>query len=732
MMRGLSFVSSSEDSIANGTIIPDPWYSSAGILNRWSEQLDDIVAIFVLSVVFIAWSTRGTLWSKQEDGYNLYFISPQRQDGLDKLNNTPKKVVTRNIDERMTELGKDIIVFWGSQSGKSERLAKAFVRESQLRYGLSAMAADTDLFDFDQLATLKKGRIAGFIVATYGEGDPTDNATGLYEYLQEIKDKSSKPLSNLKYFCFGLGNSKYQSYNRFVDVVDEVMFTAGAQRIAAVGKADEALLADDAWVTWKEQILKDLGQIFGKEEREMASGASEASLDLVQRIGDVFSQNAVSHVAETQAVGGKSSQRAQIVQVTKTIQLTASSPDSLTRTYLHMELDTKHKGGVLEYQTGDHVAIWPMNPDHEADLVASLFQWDHSTRKMAVDVKLRNLADDVNATLPVPTPTTRDALLRYHLDICGPATSEMVQLLAAYAPTTEAKDQLDLHLRDPQLWQSVATQHLTCGQLMYRAAPNSKWPDALFNALLFTIPKLRPRYFSIGSSPLLDPNTIVLTAGVIETPLTQPARTFYGLTSAYLHAINAQYQRSAGGIEMDIEDESRPRYDLLGPRSMLAGGKLLAHVRTSPFKLPAQVERPLVLVAAGSGIAPFRAFVQERVALAQRGVRVGKMMLFFGCRSEKELLYHEIWQDAIAKKVLEAHFAFSRGTGKKTYVQDKLLEQDSRIKDVMLEQDGCMYICGSANMAQGVKNVLTQTLGDHTSVSRLKDQKRLQEDVWVS
>lgn len=207
-------------------------------------QLDDAILLFILSATFLYWSSQQVFNSKQEDGYHLYFASPQKEEGLDKVNKA-KTVVTRNIEQRMTELGKDVLIFWGSQSGKSEHLAKAFARECQTRFGIRAMAADLDLFDFEQLASLTNGRFIGFVVATYGEGDPTDNAAGLYDYLQTIREDATIQLSQLEYFCFGLGNSKYEAYNKFVDHVDQTLASAGARRIGSVGKADEAVLSAD-------------------------------------------------------------------------------------------------------------------------------------------------------------------------------------------------------------------------------------------------------------------------------------------------------------------------------------------------------------------------------------------------------------------------------------------------------------------------------------------------------
>ncbi|KFZ06825.1 hypothetical protein V501_07045 [Pseudogymnoascus sp. VKM F-4519 (FW-2642)] len=75
-------------------------------------------------------------------------------------------------------------------------------------------------------------------------------------------------------------------------------------------------------------------------------------------------------------------------------------------------------------------------------------------------------------------------------------------------------------------------------------------------------------------------------------------------------------------------------------------GKVLTHIRTSAFRLPLDICKPIIMVGAGSGIAPFRAFVQERAGLAAEGFTVGPILLFFGCRSTSEdFLYADEWEN---------------------------------------------------------------------------------------
>lgn len=139
------------------------------------------------------------------------------------------------------------------------------------------------------------------------------------------------------------------------------------------------------------------------------------------------------------------------------------------------------------------------------------------------------------------------------------------------------------------------------------------------------------------------------------------------------------------------------------------------------------------MIAAGSGIAPFRGFVQERMALSRRGSSVGRMILFYGSRWEEDCLYSNVWTEGEAMGILETHFVFSVHlvNGKKLYVQHKLLGHAETTKRVVQDEDGSVYICGGANTANAVKNSLSMLLGGNDAIQQLKGSRRLQEDVWA-
>jgi NADPH-ferrihemoprotein reductase len=170
-------------------------------------------------------------------------------------------------------------------------------------------------------------------------------------------------------------------------------------------------------------------------------------------------------------------------------------------------------------------------------------------------------------------------------------------------------------------------------------------------------------------------------------------------------------------------------------------GKILAHVRKSKFKLPITSSTPLILISAGTGFAPFRAFLQERAKLHMIGKPVGKTLLFFGCRNQDDFIYREEIekiQDQLGDK-FEMITAFSReGSNEKVYVQDRVAQHAFELLE-MLEEGANMYICGKAGMAKAVDAKLEDAAGRAGQLSEaeakawaeaLKRRGKWKADVW--
>lgn len=168
-------------------------------------------------------------------------------------------------------------------------------------------------------------------------------------------------------------------------------------------------------------------------------------------------------------------------------------------------------------------------------------------------------------------------------------------------------------------------------------------------------------------------------------------------------------------------------------------------VRSAPgFHLPDDISIPIILIGAGSGIAPFRSFWQERQAIAnQKGVTsLGKCILFFGCRSRNvDYLYQQEHLQLLRSGSLDKVFlALSREENhKKMYVQDEIYAQRELVYSLLENEGAHVYVCGDAQMADGVRKSLLKVYANEANcdeteaqnaVDDLLNQSRYHEDVF--
>jgi cytochrome P450/NADPH-cytochrome P450 reductase len=190
-----------------------------------------------------------------------------------------------------------------------------------------------------------------------------------------------------------------------------------------------------------------------------------------------------------------------------------------------------------------------------------------------------------------------------------------------------------------------------------------------FNIFLELLTPLRPRYYSISSSPLVDPARCTATVAVVEGPARSGHGVYHGACSSYLA------ERESG---------------------MPAAAFLQAP--STPFRLPADPQTPLIMVGPGAGVAPFRGFLEERAALAARGEESGEAMLFFGCRDPRQdFIYEDELRQWAADGIVTLDVAFSRASDRpKAYVQDEIIRQADEVWR-LLEAGAVIYVCGDAS-----------------------------------
>jgi NADPH-ferrihemoprotein reductase len=675
------------------------------------SSVADGLAVFLFFLTSLGYLTRGRVWDKRDPHYHVLFEKPQVAAG----DSNSASNSTRNVSERIQEGNYQCVIFWGSQSGTAERFAETLSRECLARFGLNALVADLSDYDAESIASIQKTHFAIFLLSTYGEGDPSDNTAGLWDWIKRVNDDGIK-LDNLRYLAFGLGNSNYKYYNRVLDVVADALDGAGATALIPRQKADDANGAtEEDYQSWTDDVFA----MFRRMGFEQKSIAYQPSIDI--KFNGKVDQNGI---VTTSAVHQQSSNNSGIVPlVIKSARELFTGGD---RNCIHMELDLGNSD--LVYKTGDHIGIWPSNPNQEVDLLIETLGLQ-ACREETLTIASQN--DTVKPK--VPSPTNLDTAFRHHLEICGTVSRKTVLEIAQFAPTPEAKATLlELGQNREQYEELTSKTHITLARLLRLASPTAQWRELPLSFVIETLLPLQPRYYSISSSSVISPRRIAITALVVNKVLPgDSASTICGLTSNYLLSTS----RLAAAAT-----NPTPTYRHIVAAEGAQGSTVLAHVRKSKFKLPITSSTPIILVSAGTGFAPFRAFLQERAKLHAIGKPVGKILLFFGCRNQHDYIYRDEIEKTQAQlgDRLEVVTAFSRNGGAKTYVQDRVGEHAAKVLE-LLEAGANMYICGKASMAREVDMKLEDAVGQAKQLNEaevkawadaLKKRGKWKADVW--
>jgi sulfite reductase (NADPH) flavoprotein alpha-component len=344
-------------------------------------------------------------------------------------------------------------------------------------------------------------------------------------------------------------------------------------------------------------------------------------------------------------------------------------------------------GSGLHYDAGDSLGVFPTNPPGE----------------VAEILKRLGATGDEPVLLPRATAhtTLREALFS-KLALAGP-TRKIVETLAAKAVSPEEKARLS-GLLTPEAKELLAT-FLDEREFVDLLA---EFPSARLTAQEFVdhLRRLMPRLYSIASSPKLFPTEIHLTVAVVR--YTTNGRARQGVCSTFL------------ADRVQVGTTPTPVF-----------------VSHSHFGPPEDLSKDCIMVGPGTGIAPFRAFVQDRIAAAA----TGRNWVFFGDQKRAtDFLYEDEWLQYRDKgQLARLDLAWSRDQVHKIYVQDRMRENAAELWR-WLQGGAYFYVCGDAKrMAKDVDTALHDIAAEQGGmtpeqavdfVKQLKKDKRYQRDVY--
>jgi sulfite reductase (NADPH) flavoprotein alpha-component len=351
-----------------------------------------------------------------------------------------------------------------------------------------------------------------------------------------------------------------------------------------------------------------------------------------------------------------------------------NKPGSAKETW-HVELDLSETG--IDYTVGDAFGVFPSNDPALADAVIAALG-------AAPDFPINGRALHDVLIADVSLGAAPDALFQLFSYISGGERRQKAKALAAG--------------EDPD--GDAATLDVLAALTKFRGVRPD--PEAFVEAL----EELQPRLYSIASSPRIERNRIALCVDAVRYPI--DGRTRLGVASTFL---GGRVQR---------------------------GDKIKVYVQKAQhFGLPADPAKPIIMIGPGTGIAPFRAFLYERMA----GKAPGRNWLFFGHqRRDHDFFYEDELAAMKATGVLtRLSLAWSRDGAEKFYVQDRMREV-GRDLWAWLADGAHVYVCGDAkHMARDVEGALVEIVAQHGArstdeaiafVANLKKSGRYQQDVY--
>jgi cytochrome P450 / NADPH-cytochrome P450 reductase len=581
-----------------------------------------------------------------------------------------------------------LLVLYGSNLGTAEGLAHTIAQDATGR-GFVATVGALD----DHVGSLPKDGGVVVVTASYN-GQPPDNAAKFCRWLQDPA-LPADAFAGVEYSVFGCGNRDWAAtYQAIPTLIDTQLEQHGAKRMYQRGEGDARGDFDSQYRAW-------YGPLWGAVATELKLPDTVAE---AHAAGPRFSVAFINKQAANPIITSYSA-AAMTVRVNRELQNRECARPS-ERSTRHLEIALP---AGATYATGDHLGVVPRNGLDQIRRVLDQFKLDPGL--------FLTITPNTNAStyLPVNEPVPLVGVLANRVELQDVATRAQIATLAGYAQDPAQRDGLRALGGDDDASQARYREQVF--------APRKSILDLLdefpscalsFEVYLDMLPPIRPRYYSISSSPLAAPDTCSITVGVVEGPARSGHGVFKGICSNYLAA-----------------------------QPIDAAVYAVIHKPTLPFHPPENPHLPMIMVGPGTGVAPFRGFLQERAALKKQGVPVGESILFFGCRDPlQDFLYEDEMRAFEAAGITRLHAAFSREPGKpKTYVQQAIKEQGEEVWR-LLQQEAVIYVCGDASrMAPDVRQAFADLFQERSGASAADAQAwltglvanhRYLEDIWAS
>ncbi|MET8546818.1 flavodoxin domain-containing protein, partial [Kitasatospora sp. NPDC004799] len=548
--------------------------------------------------------------------------------------------------------GTGLLLLHGSNYGACREFSR------QLAEAAADLGCETESAPLDAYADgLPTDRPVVITAASYN-GQPTDDAARFVRRLQEA-GSADGTADGVAYAVLGIGDRTYAAtYQRVPALIDDRLAELGGTRLLDRAEADASGDLSGTVRQFTEALREALLERYGDADAP-AAPQPEAAFSVTEVTGGPLAALAARHdMAE----------------------LTVTAVGSLTDPAYHrvkrlVRLALPEGTG---YRTADHLTVLPANDPELVERAAKLVGADPETVLGIVAHRRTGPAVD--------RPLTVRELLTHHVELQDRPSAEQRAVLAELNPCPPEQAALRaLPEDDPRTLLDLIEDHPAVQERL-------SWP-----VLLELLPPIRPRHYSISSSPAGDPGQVELMVSVLSGPARSGRGTYRGTGSGYLDRV-------------------------------AVGDTVLARVQPCREAFRIGHRTPVVMIAAGTGLAPFRGAVADRRALLAEGAGLAPALLYFGCDDpEADYLHRGELEAAERAGAVSLRPAFSeRPQHGRRFVQDRIAAEAAEVWE-LLEAGAEVYVCGDgARMAPGVRAAFRALYRERTPGA---DEQRAQ--AWL-
>ncbi|XP_046844340.1 NADPH-dependent diflavin oxidoreductase 1-like isoform X2 [Xenia sp. Carnegie-2017] len=606
-------------------------------------------------------------------------------------------------DNEVQNTSRNIAILYGSQTGTAEEVAERIGREARRRYLVPRVEA---MDDYNKVNLIYEHLVV-FVCATTGDGEEPDNMKGFWRFLLR-KNLPRDCLQNLSFAVLGLGDSSYPKFNFIAKKLFKRMSQLGAQELLHLGLGDDQHdLGPDAVI---DPWLKSLW------EKILAKIPLPPGKNIMDFTTKPIPRYKVTILTQDMKANGsfckesslnkkvKNSQDAEIFFTNIVENKRVTTNDHFQDVRL-ITFDITSSG--MSYSPGDVLMIQPRNLREVADDFINYLGLNSNN-----EIFLSQNYEDIPLPKELPQPCNVRYLVENYWDIQGVPKRYFFELLSHLTDSELEKEKLKEFTTpegQEELYSYCYRPRRTTLEVL------KDFPHTIKNIsleyLFDLISPLKPRAFSIASSVKAHPDKVQILMAVVKykTKLHKP-RT--GVCSTWLASLTQKDK---------IRDTKIPVW-----------------IKKATISFPKSLETPVILIGPGTGCAPFRSFIEERISKTEKG---GKCILFFGSRCRnKDFFFEQEWTPLHDAGLITLFTAFSRDQKDKIYVQHRLKENGGLIWNLLNKEEGYCYLAGnSKQMPMDVSDALKDIFMCEGNLSKAEAEnymkqliqtKRYQRETW--